>query len=126
MDSTKTRQFCNKYPELYFHNLHNAMIDYNKSFLHNLSHYFPFGIPNDASVSGILCRKFVEAYYNENTNFLSVDSVYGLAYSCIVCNKYTDMTFIDFIRFYDEVCKDVIREEYLKTIYDEIRNTSYF
>lgn len=127
MAYTKNRQFYDRYPELYFNNISNNEIDYNKSFVYNLSQFFRYGLPSNVSIIDNICKIFSTKYYYENIMiFKSMNSIYALAYVSTIYISHTDMTYEHFIRAYDEICKDVIIEDYMRNVYNELQNTSFF
>jgi len=126
MAYTKNKQFYDRYPELYFNNINNNEIDYNKSFISNLSKFFRFGIPSDLSIVDNICKIFSNKYYYDNNMvFKSMESVYALAYVSTIYTLHTDMTYDNFVKAYDEVCKDVIIDDYMRSVYNELQNTSF-
>ena len=127
MDYTKNRKFYDKYPELYFNNISNNEIDYNKSFVYNLSQFFKYGLPSNVLITENICKIFAEHYYYENMMvFKSMNSVYAFAYVSTIYISHTDMTYEDFVRAYYELCKDVIIEDYMRNVYDDLNNKSFF
>ena len=127
MAYTKNRQFYDKYPELYFNDISNNEIDYDKSFISNLSNFFRFGLPTDLFIIDNICRIFSNKYYYENNIiFKSKKSVYGLAYVSIIYATHNNTTYNNFLKAYDEICKDIIVEDYMRIVYDELKNTSFF
>jgi hypothetical protein len=126
MAYTKNRQFYDRYPELYFNNIGNNKIDYTKSFVLNLSNFFRFGLPSNQLIVDDICRIFSNKYYYDNNMvFKNMNSVYALAYASTIYTAHTDMTYDDFIRVYDKICKDVIIDDYMRSVYSELQNTSF-
>jgi hypothetical protein len=126
MAYTKNRQFYDRYPELYFNNISNNEINYTKSFVFNLSKFFKFGLPSNLSVVDNICRFFSNKYYYDNNMvFKSMNSVYALAYVSIIYTAHIDMTYDNFLKVYDEICKDVIIDDYMRSVYNELQNTTF-
>jgi len=126
MTYTKNKQFYDKYPELYFNNISNNEINYSKSFTSNLTNFFRFGLPSDLSVVDSICKIFSNKYYCENDMiFKSMHSVYALAYTSVIYSIHKDMTYDNFLKVYDELCKDVVVDDYMYSVYSELQNTSF-
>ena len=126
MTYTKNKQFYDRYPELYFNNIGNNEIDYTRSFISNLCNFFKYGLPSNQLIVDNICRIFSNKYYYDNNMiFPSMNSVYALAYVSTIYNTHTDMTYDNFVRAYDEICKDVIIDTYMRSVYDELQNTSF-
>ena len=125
MAYTKNRQFYDKYPELYINNLSNIELDYNKSFLFNLIKFFKFGIPTNISIIDNICRIFSNKYFNNNMIFKSMNSVYALAYVSVIYTTHTNITYDIFIKAYNELCKDIISDDFMKNVYIELQNISF-